>query len=227
MLALLLVTTLSLPPQTQVLILRTGDRMNVQGAITESNGRVAFHLKGGALYSLPAGEIDADATRALALAPPPPPDDGRKKLKLKGEERERVIRELEKNHAGKDVATPVVPEVAGPPAPPPAPAAADAAKNDDEEWRWRRAAREHDEAVRQAKENLELLRTRVERLQHDIRNLLNLGYRPGQFSYQTTELQYAKDAIPQAELEVKRAERANAEFREDARRQGVLPGWLR
>jgi len=35
------------------------------------------------------------------------------------------------------------------------------------------------------------------------------------------------DQIPAAELEVTRAERANAQFRDDARKQGILPGWLR
>jgi hypothetical protein len=234
MLALLLLTTLSLPPQTQVLILRTGDRMNIEGAITEANGRVVFHIKGGSLYSLPAAEIDADATRALALAPPPPPDDGKKKLKVTGEERERLIKELEKNHTGKSVPTPPVAPVAGstpeaaplPPPPPPAAPEEAAAKND-EEWRWRRAAREHDEAVRQAKENLELLLARVDRLKGEIAGLIALGFRPRQFTYQTSELQYAQDQVPAAQLEVTRAQRANEQFREDARRQGILPGWLR
>jgi hypothetical protein len=96
-----------------------------------------------------------------------------------------------------------------------------------DEWSWRFAARAHEEAILRAKENLALLRDRVEVLKRQIEQFVALGYRPKQFSYQSTELQLTRDQIPAAELEVTRAERANTQFREDARKQGILPGWLR
>ncbi len=221
MFTVLLLTVLALPPQTQTLILRTGTHIAVDGPITEKDGRVVFRPKGGQLYSLPADEIDAEATKALALQPPPSPDDGKKKLKLTAAERERLLKELANNHNGTPGAIPQ------PPAAPPAPTKDETAEQTREEWQWRKEARAYDEGVTRAKENLALLEKRAEQLQGEIRSLIMLGYKPRQFSYQTTELQSAVDQLPYARLEVTRAERAREEFREDARRQGILPGWLR
>ena len=100
------------------------------------------------------------------------------------------------------------------------------AKSEDE-WSWRRTARGHEEAVRRAREELQLLHDRAEQLRQQIRTFLSLGFKPNEFSYQSTELQYTVDAIPRAELEVERAQRALDQFRDDARKQGILPGWLR
>ena len=36
-----------------------------------------------------------------------------------------------------------------------------------------------------------------------------------------------EEIFPAADVDVQRAQRAYDQFREDARRQGVLPGWLR
>ncbi len=221
MVTLLLLTVLALPPQTQTLILRTGTHIAVDGPITEKDGRIVFRSKGGQLYSLPIDEVDAEATKALALQPPPAPDDGKKKLKVSAAERERLLKELATNHSGTPGAIPQ------PPAAPPAPSKEETAEQTREEWQWRREARAYDEAVTRAKENLALLEQRAAKLQDEIRSLVILGYKPKQFSYQTTELQTCTDQIPYARLEVKRAERAREEFREDARRQGILPGWLR
>jgi len=90
-----------------------------------------------------------------------------------------------------------------------------------------RRARGYQETLRQSEENLQLLVDRVDQLRAQIAGFLSLGYKPNQFSYQTTQLQYTLDRIPQAELEVQRARRAYDQFRDDARKEGVLPGWLR
>ncbi|HYU24176.1 MAG TPA: hypothetical protein VEO74_03155, partial [Thermoanaerobaculia bacterium] len=60
-----------------------------------------------------------------------------------------------------------------------------------------------------------------------IAGLLSLGYKPRQFTYDSTQLEATLAQIPRAELDVERAERAYAQFKENARRQGILPGWLR
>ncbi|MEA2488443.1 MAG: hypothetical protein QOH21_235, partial [Acidobacteriota bacterium] len=52
-------------------------------------------------------------------------------------------------------------------------------------------------------------------------------FKPHQYTYQATQLEHALAAIPRAELDITRAERLYAEFREDARKEGILPGWLR
>jgi len=195
------------------LVLRSGDRISVEGTITESAGRVVFRAIDGTLYSLASSEIESIDAQAPTTAPAPE----KKKLKLSAEERERLLRELESNHEG--VAAPLAQRQ-----PSPLPPAKD---QTEEEWQWRRESRAHEEAVRRAKENLELLLDRMERLQGEIRGLLGLGYKPQQFTLQTTQLQDTRDQIPYAQLEVTRAQRELAQFRDDARKRGIMPGWLR
>ena len=145
--------------------------------------------------------------------------DSGKKLKVSAPERDRLLRELEQNHTGKPSSTasadrlPEPREVAEP------------ANRD--EWSWRTAARAHEEAIRRAKENVELLRTRASALKQQIEQFFALGYRANQFTYQSRELEITQAQIPAAELEVTRAQRENDQFREDARKQGIMPGWLR
>jgi hypothetical protein len=74
---------------------------------------------------------------------------------------------------------------------------------------------------------VELLRARAEALKHQIEQFFSLGYHANQFTYQSSELQLTLDQLPAAELAVTRAQRANDQFREDARRLGITPGWLR
>jgi hypothetical protein len=214
------------------LILRNGDRYSIDGPIREEAGRVVFRQAGGALYSIPLAEVDLRATRDAAMPQtvivvrPEPPSPGKAKdpvkLKVSDAERDRLLRELEKNHSGTP-ASPQKPldEVL----PPPTKQESEAAKQD--EWTWRNRARQYEESVRRAQENLTLLHDRIEQLEQQIIGFTQLGYRPRQFTYQTTELQYARDQVPATELEVTRAKRAWDQFRDDARRQGVLPGWLR
>ena len=96
-----------------------------------------------------------------------------------------------------------------------------------EESQWRMRARGHEENIRRAHEELGLLQTRAQELRDQIHSFLSLGYHPRQFTYQTTQLARTEEQIPYAQLEVTRAERAWAQFKEDARRAGVMPGWLR
>jgi hypothetical protein len=138
------------------------------------------------------------------------------KLKVTEAERQRLIAALEQNHSGQDAAPLRLADLPREPRP-----------NSDEEWSWRSRAKAHEEAVRQAKENLALLQQKAGNLRSHITSLLSLGYKPGQFTYDATELQSALDQIPYAELEVTRAERAYADFREEARIKGITPGWLR
>ncbi len=214
-LATLLLLTLS------TLVLRTGERIDVQGSIREQDGQLIFRAAGGALYSIPLAEIDREATQAASEEQAEAAPESRK-LRVSPEERDRLLRELEKNHAGKPAPAQRMLEE-----PPPAPSREEAAAERTSEWEWRRIARGHEESIRQARENLELLFDRAERLQGEIRGLLALGFKPQQFTYQTTLLYYTLEQIPYAEVSVTRAQRSWDQFREDARRQGVLPGWLR
>lgn len=204
MIILALVTTL---------VLRSGATISVDGPVTQKDGRVVFRTTDGALYSLAAAEIERSETPAEPATPQP---EKKKLMKLGADERARLLRDLENSHAG--TPTPISPTLTAPPP---------AKDQTDEEWRWRRDSRAHEEAVRRAKENLTLLVERVERLQGEIRGLIGLGFKSNQFSLQATQLQNTLDQIPYAQLDVTRAQRELDEFRDDARKQGIMPGWLR
>lgn len=205
-----------------VLVLRTGERIVVEGPVREDEGRVIFRTPGGPLYSLAAAEIDEEATLAAATAQKPA--DDRMKIKVTPAERERLIKELEKNHSGQAPAE----QPSAVPAPPPLPVPATPGPRDvEDEWSWRSRARAHEEAIRQAQENLDLLHEKLSQLEREIVSLISLGYQPRSFTYQTTQLYRTREQIPHAELEVRRAQRAWDEFRDEARRRGILPGWLR
>jgi hypothetical protein len=214
LITLLLLTALTIP--TPTLVLRNGARIDVDAPVRQEEGRVIFR-SAGTLYSVPVAEVDLEATRAAgANVTLVKAETG--KLKVSREERERLLRELEKNHAG----TPASAEALKTP-----PAPRETTANSDDEWAWRRSARAHEEAVRRAKEEVQLLHDRAEQLRQQIRTLASLGYRASQFTYQTSELQLTIDSIPRAQLEVERAQRTLEVFREDARKMGILPGWLR
>lgn len=213
---LLLVTALSIP--TTTLVFRSGERVNVDGSVQLDRGRITFRTANG-LYSVPETEVDLEATRAAARLPAVVKADTTSRLKVSEAERTRLLRELEQNHSGKASTAPPPPIVVE------TPAAAEQPSTD--EWSWRRQAQAHEETIRRAREDLEMLTTKAEQLKAHISGLISLGYKPSQFTYDSTALQYAIDAIPGAELEVARAERAYAQFRENARKMGITPGWLR
>ena len=200
------------------LVLRSGERIAIEGPVTEKNGVVVFR-SGGALYSMPASVVDEVATKAAndtgGDAPKPP-----RRLKVSVAERERLLRDLERNHDGGAPIAFKSPD--GPPAREPSSTPADP-----EEWNWRQRARAYEESVRQSRENLDLLVNRADQLRAEIRGLVSLGWKPQSFTYETTQLAYTEEAIPGAELTVQRAQRAFDQFRDDARRMGVMPGWLR
>lgn len=213
-LLILLITALSIP--TPALIFRNGDRVDVDGNVRVDEGRVIFR-SGGALYSVPEAEVDLAATRAAAAIPVVKAETPMR-LKVSEAERTRLLRELEENHNG----TPSMATL---------PHFAQLSEREQlanpEEWSWRRDAQAYEESIRRAHEELDLLRTTAEQLRAHIAGLISLGYKPQQFTYDSTQLASALDQIPRAELEVARAERAYAQFRENARKQGILPGWLR
>ena len=216
--SLLLVTAMLIP--TPTLVLKSGKRINVDGPVRVENGRVLFRANQ-TLYMVPSEDVDFDATRAAGTPTVTAvPVEEPAKLRVSAPDRERLLRDLEKNHAG----VPATKEQLKVPDAPKK-AASDGPQGD--EWTWRRAARAHEEDVRQAREELEMLRNRAAELRSRISGLLSNGYKPNQFSYETTQLAMTEDQIPRAELEVRRAERAQQQFLDDARRQNVLPGWLR
>jgi hypothetical protein len=186
---------------------------------------VVTFRSGGLLYSMPASEvqrIESESPAESAVKVIAEKKDTPRRKPVSEEERNRLLAELERNHGG----TPPPPEQAPPRLPAP-PTREEVKETQREEWQWRREARAHEEAVRRAQEELELIEARIEDFRNKIQTFVALGYKPHQFTYDTTQLQQAIDSLPYARLEITRAIRANEQFREDARREGVLPGWLR
>ena len=219
--ALVLLLTL-----TSTLVLRSGDRIVVEGKPVEKDGVVMFR-SAGVLYSMPSVEverIESEERPATTVAPATPAkaQTSRRRPIVSEEERKRLLAELEKNHGG----TPPPPTQRAPQLEPP-PSRAEVREQKQEEAEWRRQARTHEENVRRANEELALLESRVGDLRSKIQSLLSLGYKPAQFTYDTSQLEMTLTQIPYAQLEVTRAVRAYDQFREDARREGVMPGWLR
>jgi type IV secretory pathway VirB10-like protein len=214
--ALVLLLTL-----TSTLLLRSGDRIAVEGKPVEKDGVVTFR-SGGVLYSMPAIEvarIDNEEPATTTTITVKPVTTVSRRPVVSEEERKRLLAELEQNHGGTT-----------PPPPPqsePVPTRAEVREQKREEAEWRREARAHEEAIRQANEELALLETRVADLRAKIHSLLSIGYKPHQFTYDTSQLELTLTQIPYAQLAVTRAIRAFDQFREDARREGVMPGWLR
>ena len=217
--ALLLLLTV-----TTTLVLHSGDRIPVEGQPVEKGGVVMFR-SGGLLYSMPASEvqrIESESAAESAVKVTAEKKETPRRKPVSEEERNRLLAELEKNHGG----TPPPPGQA-PPRLPPAPTREEVKQTQREESQWRREARAHEEAVRRAQEELALLEARIEDFRNKIQTFVALGFKPHQFTYDTTQLQQAIDSLPYARLEITRAVRANEQFREDARREGVMPGWLR
>ena len=217
--ALVLLLTL-----TSTLVLRSGDRIPVEGKPVTKDGVITFR-SGGLLYSMPATEVErieseppAESSVKVTAEKKQTP----RRKPVSEEERNRLLAELEKNHGG----TPPPPEQAPPRLAPP-PTREEVKETKREESQWRREARAHEEAIRRANEELELIEARIEDYRRKIQTFVSLGYKPHQFTYDSTQLQHAIDSVPYAKLEITRAVRAYDQFREDARREGVLPGWLR
>ena len=135
--ALMLLTALG-----ATLVLRTGETIEVDGAVREENGRAIFRSVDGVLYSLPAHEIDRDAVRAVALTLEAEPAPSGIRLKVSQAEADRLLRELERNHGGSAPPVQRTLEMM-----PPLPTAADEAARSREEWDWRYEARRY-EAIR-------------------------------------------------------------------------------
>lgn len=208
------------------LVLRAGNTISVDGALTRNGNRVIFR-SGGTLYSLPIDEIDVVATNereesrrneANRTA-----EDRVVRLKKGAAEREKIFAEL--NDTGKD--SPPAPEVRPLPKPSPESEARRREEERREEHYWRQEARAYGDAVERATEELAYLIEREQKLEDEIILLMSLGYTPKDFSLNVYQLDRTRDAIERMKLEVARAQRAFDRFRDDARKAGALPGWLR
>lgn len=231
---------------TDTITLRSGERIPVSGGVTLDGNRAVFRSAEGTLFSIPVDEIDIAATerpdkRAAAQSRVRTAAEDQvleeliraaenKSLSSRGlvvseDEKQRLLEELRKSRGTPEPPRPYVPIYTSDSAAPVSERAATSRHAD--EWYWRERARAYEEQVRRRREDLQMLIDKERNLSDEILGLLSLGYNGNQFSYQVLSLARTRDRIPQARLELERAERALAQFKDDARRQNILPGWLR
>ena len=207
---------------TSVLVLRSGDRIALDGPPRHENGLVVFRTADGSLFSIASEEIDVAATRAAEARERDPKAAAPKKLKVSPEERDRLLQELSRNRGG----TPPPPQQVLE-EPPHLQTQEEVRESAREEWEWKREARALEENLTRAEENLQVILERIREFEGRIMGFISLGYRPAQFTYDSSVLEVTKLQVPRAELAIRQAERALAQFKDEARRLGIPPGWLR
>ena len=212
-----------------VLTLDGGSR--IEGEIVErKSGRVIIRTASGVLYSLAESSI-----RSESITPVPQPEVKTTamkrersarlpelKIRVPDAEKKRLLAELSKNHSGK-TAPKQSWEIAKPE---PAEEKLVVTEKSDESY-WREESRKRGEAILQAKEQLELLTRREQELEDTVRMMLATGVNPDHMGHQMNALADTRTMRDQARLEIGRAERDLRALHEDARREGILPGWLR
>lgn len=213
-----------------VLLLDGGTR--IEGEIVErANGRVIVRTTTGVLYSVPESSIrsefesrppSATTTTKAAVRVVPPRRLPESKIKVSDEEKNRLLAELSKNHSGKEAPKQSW-EI---PKPEPAEAEIEVTERSDESY-WREESRKRDEAVRRATEQYELLTRREREIEDTVRMMLASGVNPDHMGYQMMALADTRTMRAQARLAIESAKRHRDALHEDARREGILPGWLR
>lgn len=214
------------------IVLRSGQVIPVEELVRVERGRLLFVNSRGTLYSLSLSDVDVEKTDARLPAnrrtseeevreKPAEDDTAVRKLPVSDEEKKRILAEMEgRSHTGSPANASAIPPDTTPDMEMPV-------EGENDEWKWREASRRYRDAVERAKEQLEGARQREREL-----NDLLLFFAGGtgdatHYSYLVVQLADLRSLIPQLQAEVRRAEDAWFQFREDARRQGVLPGWLR
>lgn len=212
-----------------ILLLDGGTR--IEGEIVErANGRVVVRTSAGLLYSVPESSIRSESESAhsteekgkAAVRVAPARRLPESKIRVSDEEKNRLLTELSKNHSGK-TAPKQSWEI---PKPQPAEAEIEVTERSDESY-WREESRKRDEAVRRATEQYELLTRREREIEDTVRMMLASGVNPDHMGYQVMALTDTRTMREQARLAIESAKRHRDALHEDARREGILPGWLR
>jgi hypothetical protein len=211
-------------------VLEGGSRIEGE-VVGRQNGRLLIRTSNGLVYSVEERSIVSESSSA-AIPPRKPaspgvPKDAKsilssQRIRVSAKEKQRLLTELSKNRRGK-------------PAPLQSwekkkPAAVESSlevtERSDESW-WREQSRQKEEAVRRAEEQLELYTRREREIEDTVRMMLLSGVHPNSLGYQMNHLSDMRTMRDQARLEIERAKRELATFRDDARKEGILPGWLR
>jgi hypothetical protein len=227
LLALLLAAALVLPPDVEVLVLRSGATIRVSGPVQVKENKVLFRDSGGAFYSLDVAEIDADATAKGPSknepAAKPAASTSPRKLAVSPEEKARLLEEL--SHSRGQPA-PLRSESRPSPSPSPSPSPAPTALEKESEQFWRDRARAARAEIERAKGMLAALQRREDDLESTLL-MLRGHYRDSVLTAQLLELERVRYAIEAETQNLIKAEKAWFDLQEDARKKDILPGWLR
>lgn len=239
MLGILILSAASfLTSPVEEIVLRSGQVIAVDELIRVERGRLIFVTDGGTLYSLRLTDVDIEKTdarlpanrRATEEEKPGKPQESEARtygaglprtLPVSEEEKKRILAEMEgRSHTGRAVPQSDDTEEAPP-------VVKKSPENEQDEWKWREAARGYRDAIERANERLNAARQRERELSDMLLMYAGSSGDATNYSYLVIQLADLRSMIPQLEGEVRRAEAAWAQFRDDARRQGILPGWLR
>lgn len=225
---LLAVTLISSP---EALVLRSGERIAVDGNVSLAAGSYVFR-SGGTLYSLPEREVDVEATNRVEASRRAALEHDRStgpvKMRATPEQREKIFEKLNNTATSSSPAPrqPAAPSLPPVPQPPPRDEPSPAEQKQEERY-WREESRRHHQDVERWREELAFLERREQKLEDEILMLMNLGYKSREFSREVLQLELTREGQERAQMELARAERALQQFLTDARREGILPGWLR
>lgn len=229
--ALILAAASFLTSPVEEIVLLNGAVIEVDDLVRVERGRLIYAGPDGVLYSIRLTDIDVEETDARLpanrkpkrSAPEPAQEVSRsslpRDLPVSEEEKRRILEEMEsKSHTGR----PRNPEAE--------PAEADleiAVEGETGEWEWRAAARRFNAAIGEAKERLASARQREKELNDLLLFFSGASGDATNYSYLMYQLSDLRSLIPRLENDVRRAERERLQFLDDARRQGIPPGWLR
>jgi hypothetical protein len=232
--ATILLAASFLTSPVEQIVLRSGAVMNVTEVVRLERGRVIFAGADGALFSIRLSDIDVEATDARLQAGGKPGAAGdapgqsaseegeylRRRLPVSEEEKRRILAEMEaRSHTGRAAPQPAYEE------PEPDLRVAIRGKTDEEEWR--RRSRAHRDAVERVQRELDLAIRQERQLNDVVLFLAGRSQDASNYGYLVHQLQDVRSMIPRIRISLEQAEQAWQRFQDDARRQGVLPGWLR
>ena len=231
-LALSLLTLMSAATVTTI-ELRSGEIIAADGVVEQQGSRTVFRV-GTRAFSLASEEIvSLEVHEAVPTAAPEPAlprteaihvsavPPRTSTLNVDRQTAERVLNAIQPatEGTGRDQRALPAPVTFPPPSP-------DEPDPGDEHY-WRERWRQAQDGVADARQDLEWLRARERRLNDEILSLIALGYHESQMGRQAWQLQNTRDEIERAALRIQRAERELTRVRNDARREGAPPAWLR
>lgn len=211
-------------------LLEGGSRIEGE-VVGREGGRLLVRSTNGLVYSIDEASIVSETSReaptasrsaAPAISKEPRSLLSSRKIKVSEHEKRRLLTELSKNHRGRSAP----PQSWEKRQPETVETSLEVTERNDESW-WREQSRRKEEAVRRAREQLELYSNREREIEDGVRMMLLSGVHPDSLGYQMMQLSDMRTMREQAKLEIDRAKRDLATFRDDARKEGILPGWLR